>query len=160
MAEMSWPTIHIRAHFIWNENRPELKGDRNENKHHHIAKRMIDRGGRRDVYLGTRECQGYVTPCEFGTGRGYYDDQEGEISYGFMYHGITYADEAILPEDQGKMTVRFWNPTMKQGVIEFIRPEECKHKRHIKKMAIKPFGEGNFTGLNEFSGEAEYDLGE
>ena len=31
----------VRAHFEWNENRPELAGDRNENKHHNNAKRMI-----------------------------------------------------------------------------------------------------------------------
>ncbi len=150
----------VRAHFVWNENRPELKEDRNENKHHNIAKRMIERGGRRDIFLGTRECQGYVTPCEFGTGKGYYDEQEGEIAYGFMYHGITYADEAVLPEDRGMMTVRFWNPTMKKGIVEFAKPEECKYKRHIKKMAVKPFGEGNFTGLHEFSWEGKCELGE
>ena len=34
----------VRAHFEWNENRPELREDRNENKHHNIAKRMIQRG--------------------------------------------------------------------------------------------------------------------
>lgn len=28
----------VRAHFEWNENRPELIADRNENKHHQIAK--------------------------------------------------------------------------------------------------------------------------
>ena len=50
----------VRAHFEWNENRPELAADRNENKHHNIAKRMIARGGRRDIFLGTCECQGYV----------------------------------------------------------------------------------------------------
>lgn len=146
-------SYQVRAHFEWNENRPELAGDRNENKHHNIAKRMIERGGRRDIFLGTRECQGYVTSCEFGAGPGYYDDQEGEIAYGFMYHGITYADEAVLPEDGGMMTVRFWCPVMRKGIIEFIRPEECKEKRHIKGMKIKPFGEGNFTGLQEFEGE-------
>jgi CRISPR-associated protein Cas5d len=26
----------VRAHFEWNDNRPELKADRNENKHHEI----------------------------------------------------------------------------------------------------------------------------
>ena len=46
----------VRAHFEWNMNRPELECDRSENKHHNIAKRMISRGGRRDVFLGTREC--------------------------------------------------------------------------------------------------------
>ena len=52
----------VQAHFEWNENRPELLADRNENKHHEIAKRMIRKGGRRDIFLGTRECQGYVEP--------------------------------------------------------------------------------------------------
>ena len=60
----------VRAHFEWNENRPELVQDRNEHKHHNIARRMIDRGGRRDVYLGCRECQAYVEPCIFNEGIG------------------------------------------------------------------------------------------
>lgn len=141
----------VRGHFEWNENRPELEADRNEHKHHNIAKRMIERGGRRDVFLGVRECQGYVEPCVFGEGESYYDDMQGEISYGFMYHGITYADEAILEDDKNKMTVRFWRPVMKKGgIIEFIRPEQCEEKRHIKEMEIKKFGVQNFTGLMEF----------
>ncbi len=152
----------VRAHFEWNENRPELERDRNEHKHYIIAKRMIARGGRRDVFLGTRECQGYVEPCVFGEGAGAYDDLDGEISYGFMYHGITYADEAVLPEDKGKMTVRFWRPVMlKGGIVEFLRPEECKEKRHIKEMKIKKFGEGSFTGAGESGDEeAEGELAE
>lgn len=144
----------VRAHFEWNENRPELESDRIENKHHNIAKRMIIRGGRRDIFLGSRECQGYVEPCIFGQGDGAYDTQEGEISYGFTYHGITYADEAALPEDKGKMTVRFWNPVMKNGIIEFIRPEQCTEKRHIREMEIKSFGVDHPNcGLQEFVGE-------
>lgn len=142
----------VRAHFEWNENRTELAKDRDENKHHNIARRMIERGGRRDIFLGVRECQGYVEPCEFGQGEGYYDHMEGEVAYGFMYHGITYADEAVLPEDQGQMTVRFWRPRMtKGGIIEFIRPEQCTDKRHIRSMSVKSFGEGQFSGLSEFS---------
>ena len=61
---------HVRAHFVWNENRPELAADRNEHKHYQIAKRMIERGGRRDIFLGTRECQAYVEPCGFADGEG------------------------------------------------------------------------------------------
>ena len=41
----------VQAHFIFNPNRPELSADRNENKHHEIAKRMIQKGGRRDIFL-------------------------------------------------------------------------------------------------------------
>lgn len=52
--------------FEFNLNHPELENDRNEHKHHNIAKRMVARGGRRDVFLGTRECQAFVEPCVFG----------------------------------------------------------------------------------------------
>ena len=44
----------VRAHFEWNWNRPELEQDRNEYKHHEIARRMIRKGGRRDVYHRAR----------------------------------------------------------------------------------------------------------
>ena len=83
----------VRAHFVWNHNRPELEGDHIEHKHHNIAKRMIERGGRRDIFLGTRECQGYVVPCVFGEGAGYYDDNKASLWADV--HGITYADEAF-----------------------------------------------------------------
>lgn len=151
----------VRAHFDWNYNRPELENDRNEHKHHNIAKRMIQRGGRRDIFLGTRECQAYVEPCVFGEGEGYYDDS-GEISYSLMYQSIIYADEAKNDEDRGKMTVCFWNPVMKNGVIDFIPPEECTIKRHIKDMSIKPFGRelNNFVGLEEFEGGESDELAE
>ena len=145
-----------QAHFEWNENRPELIGDRNENKHHNIAKRMIEKGGRRDIFLGARECQGYVEPCEFGSGKGAYDEMP-ELAFGLMYHGITYADEAYSDETKNRMTVRFWYPTMKKGVITFPRPEECTITKTVREnMAIKPFGEdlSNFIGLREF-GEVE-----
>ena len=145
----------VRAHFEWNENRPELASDRNECKHHQIALKMIRKGGRRDIFLGTRECQGYVEPCVFGEGAGAYDDLP-ELSFGLMYHGMTYADEAYSQETQGKMTARFWYPVMKKGVIRFLRPEECPGQKPLREMKIKPFGEvrENFSGLREF-GEVE-----
>ncbi|MGM9647311.1 MAG: type I-C CRISPR-associated protein Cas5c [Eubacteriales bacterium] len=145
----------VRAHFEWNENRPELESDRNENKHHQIALRMIRKGGRRDIFLGTRECQGYVEPCEFGSGKGAYDDLP-ELSFGLMYHGITYADEAYSEETRQKMTARFWYPVMKEGIITFLRPEECPGQKPLRAMEIKPFGTEleNFSGLHEF-GEVE-----
>ena len=141
----------VRAHFEWNENRPELENDRDENKHHQIALRMIRKGGRRDVFLGTRECQGYVEPCEFGSGEGAYDDLP-ELGFGLMYHGITYADEAYSEETQQKMTARFWYPVMKNGVIAFPRPEDCPGQKHLRNMEMKPFGTEleNFSGLREF----------
>lgn len=145
----------VRAHFEWNMNRPELAGDRNENKHHEIAKRMIRKGGRRDIFLGTRECQGYVEPCVYGEGKSWYDDLE-MLTFGLMFHGMTYADEAYSEETQNAMTARFWYPRMVHGEIVFPRPEECTITKKIHEMRVKPFGgdTGNFTGLTEF-GEAE-----
>jgi CRISPR-associated protein Cas5d len=141
----------VRAHFIWNENRPELRADRNENKHHNIAKRMIERGGRRDIFLGTRECQGYVKPCVFGEGAGFYDENFSELGFGLMYHGITYPDEAYSEETQGKLTVRMWHATMKKGgIIQFLPPWECIH-RPVRDMNMKLFGveKQNFSIVTE-----------
>ena len=141
----------VRACFDWNDNRLDLVQDRNENKHHRIAQRMIEKGGRRDVFLGTRECQGYVEPCEFGSGTGAYDSLP-ELSFGLMYHGITYPDEAYSAETQGQMTARFWKPVMKNGVIHFLQPEECPYQKPLRSMGMKPFSFelNNFSGLREF----------
>ncbi len=141
----------VRACFDWNDNRLDLVQDRNENKHHRIAQRMIEKGGRRDIFLGTRECQGYVEPCEFGSGTGAYDSLP-ELSFGLMYHGITYPDEAYSAETQGQMTARFWKPVMKNGVIQFLQPEECPYQKPLRSMGMKPFSFelNNFSGLREF----------
>jgi CRISPR-associated protein Cas5d len=142
----------VRAHFVWNENREDLAADRNENKHYDIAKRMIERGGRRDIFLGARECQGYVEPCSFGEGKGAYDDAD-DLSFGIMVHGITYPDEAVREEEKGKMTVRLWNARMEKGVIRFPQPEQCEIRRILRDAGQKAFINGqNFSGLSEFEG--------
>lgn len=141
----------VRAHFEWNENRPDLADDRNENKHYDIAKRMLERGGRRDIFLGARECQGYVEPCDFDESKGDYDGVN--LSFGIMVHGITYPDEAVREEEKGKMTVRLWNAQMAGGVIRFPRPEDCGIRRILRDAKQKEFVRGeNFSGLEEFEG--------
>lgn len=139
----------VRAHFDWNMNRHNLADDRNENKHHNIAKRMIECGGRRDIFLGTRECQGYVEPCAFNEGIGFYDNY-GEIDFGVMVHGFDYPDETR----QDEMSVRLWkNVVMKDGRITFPLPFEDSPeivRRFIKQMKKKEFIHGeNFLGLDE-----------
>ena len=114
---------------------------------------MILKGGRRDIFLGTRECQAYVEPCNFGDGAGAYDDVN-ELAFGVMYHGITYPDEFYSSETKDCMTVRFWRPVMKKGVIDFIRPEECTATKRIHPMKMKIFEDKkNFSGLDEFEQE-------
>jgi len=125
---------HVRCHFEFNMNRPDLAYDRNEHKHHNILKRSLAVGGRRDIFLGTRECQAYVEPCDFHEGEGYYDHYP-EIPIGNMVHGISYPDET----GRDKMEIRLWNPVMKNGIISFIRPEECTLVRTVTDMKPKHF---------------------
>ncbi len=125
----------VKAHFEWNEHRPELAGDRIDGKHFNIAQRMLEKGGRQDIFLGVRDCQGYVEPCQFGESEGAYDDID-ELGFGLMFHGFDYPDETGKDE----LVSRFWYATMCHGELVFPRPEECEIKRFIRKMAPKKFG--------------------
>jgi CRISPR-associated protein Cas5d len=128
----------VRAHFEWNSHRADLRGDQVDGKHHTIAKRMLDRGGRQDIFLGTRDCQGYVEPCEFGSGAGVHDDA-GELSFGVMFHGFDYPDET----GTGELHARFWKPTMVNGRIQFERPDaDSMIRKFVRPMNVKPFGIG------------------
>jgi len=124
----------VRAHFEWNTHRPELELDRNVAKHMDIARRSIARGGRQDIFLGTRDCQGYVEACTFGEGTGAYDNS-GELGYGLTFHGFGYPDET----GEKTLTARFWMPTMRDGVIAFPRPEECQIAKVVRDMQPKSF---------------------
>ena len=139
----------VRAHFERNEHRRELIHDWNEHKHHNIAKRMIERGGRRDIFIGTRECQGYVEPCVFGDGEGFYEGY-GELNFGVMVHGFDYPDETGKDE----MSVRLWKSAkMENGYIRFPLPNDDSPeilRRLIKPMKAKKFKDKlNFSGLDE-----------
>ena len=135
----------VQVHFEWNEHRPELDYDRVDGKHFEIARRMLARGGRQDIFLGTRDCQGYVEPCTFGEGEGAYDALD-ELAFGLMFHGFDYPDET----GESMLHSRFWRPVMKHGVIEFPRPENCCIRKEVRPMKPKLFEQGrNFSGLQE-----------
>ncbi|RXZ80621.1 type I-C CRISPR-associated protein Cas5 [Paenibacillaceae bacterium] len=140
----------VKCHFEFNMNRPDMLHDRNEEKHHNILKRSLKAGGRRDIFLGARECQAYVEPCVYDEGKGFYDDAE-EIPLGNMVHGINYPDET----GRDQMEVRLWNPVMRSGIIQFIRPEACEQIRPIGAMKAKHFGAVNVTSADELLGELE-----
>ena len=124
----------VQAHFEWNKFRKELTGDRIDGKHYEMAQRAIEKGGRQDIFLGTRDCQGYVAPCQFGAGDGKYDD-DPELSWGLMFHGFDYPDEIGKPE----FWARFWIPRMMKGVISFDLPGDCKVRKFIREMHPKLF---------------------
>jgi CRISPR-associated protein Cas5d len=125
----------VQAHFIWNEAQPDLAKDRIEGKHFAIARRMLDRGGRQDIFLGTRDCQGYVEPCELGSGPGELD-AAGELGFGMMFHGFDYPDET----GGNELQARFWIPKLINGVLQFPRPEECTIRKVVRGMTPKRFG--------------------
>ncbi|GIQ65808.1 type I-C CRISPR-associated protein Cas5 [Paenibacillus cisolokensis] len=133
----------VRAHFEFNPHREDLVHDRNEHKHHNISKRALQAGGRRDIFLGTRECQGYVEPCVFGEGAGFYD-QTPEIDFGIMVHGINYPDETGRQERE----TRLWRAKMEYGIIRFIRPEDCTLIRKTGEGTIKPFDTSNIQPVD------------
>jgi CRISPR-associated protein Cas5d len=131
----------VLAHFEWNKQRPDLAYDRNENKHHCIARRNVEQGGRRDIFLGTRECQAYVEPCVFGEGAGFYDDY-GTLDFGVMLHGFDYPDEI----GNNELNVRLWRQEMVNGVIKFTDPRSIELRRNIREYgsaySFKHFEEG------------------
>ncbi|QMT30553.1 type I-C CRISPR-associated protein Cas5c [Alysiella filiformis] len=127
----------VEAYFTWNENWDELKEDRIAGKHMAIAQRMLERGGRQDVFLGARDCQGYVAPCTFGDGQGFYDDIDN-LDFGLMFHSFGY------PEETGKneLISRFWAANMAHGIVEFpsVHDSGSLKTRFIREMKPeKPF---------------------
>lgn len=136
----------VQAHFTWNEYWQELKDDRNLGKHMAIAKRMLEHGGRQDIFLGTRDCQGYVEPCEFGSpsrdGKAGFFDGYGNLDFGLMFHSFGYPEETGKPE----LVSRFWMANMQDGVIEFPSIDDTEGRlktRFIRKMQPeKPFKRG------------------
>lgn len=151
----------VRAHFEWNLHRPELVEDRNIGKHAAVARRMLDRGGRQDVFLGTRDCQGYVEPCKFGEGEGAYDSA-GEVGYGLMFHGFDYPDETGMNESrEGELQARFWRPTMRDGVVRFPRPEDCTVRKFVRAMTAKLFvKDKNLMGVDAEAAGLDLEVGD
>ena len=138
----------VLAHFEWNMHRPELVNDRIDGKHFQIAQRTLLRGGRQDIFLGTRDCQGYVGPCQFSEGQSHYDNVD-EVAYGLMFHSFGYPDET----GNNMLVTRFWRPVMKEGVIDFTRPDdETNIIKEVRTMQTKKFGEStNFQKVeNEY----------
>jgi len=123
----------IQAHFEWNKYREDLAEDRDLDKHWHVAQRMVEKGGRQDIFLGTRECQGYVEPCAFGEGQGDYDGSD-ELAYGLMFHGFDYPDEI----GKNELHSRFWRPVMQNGIVIFQRPEDCTVRKFVREMIPSP----------------------
>lgn len=111
----------IKFHFEWNLNRPDLKEDRNLKKHEEMMKRALELGGRKDVFLGTREC--FATIDKISEGRyiltpSYYKNET--IKLGIMFQSFDY------PTSKNEKLKAYYTATeMVNGIIRFKPNKEC-----------------------------------
>lgn len=130
----------VQFHFEWNLNRTDLSEDRNEIKHEQIILRSLSKGGKRDIFLGTRECTGYIeklTEEQFLSAKSYYEGEK--ISFGIMFHSFIYPDEMVQNSQNRKLISNFTNISMDSGQIDFIRPEDCKINHALSDYGFKIF---------------------
>jgi CRISPR-associated protein Cas5d len=142
---LSEPEYEVRAHFEWNLNREDLKHDRIDGKHYNVAKRMLEKGGRRDIFLGTRECQGYVEPVEYGVKPSYYERQS-EVHLELMFHSFIY------PSLSGNKTLEavFHRPVMRSGEVLVENDKNVLPRKLIKPMEYAIL---QTSGIHEFANE-------
>ncbi len=130
------PSYQVEGRIEWNLWRPEFAKDRNMEKHIAIFRRALENGGRRDIFLGSRECQALIEPCKFGEGASAYDGT-GEIPFGAMFHSFGYPDET----GTDVLEKRIWPAVcMKDGIIDFPAPgDHCLSVETVRPMKAKRF---------------------
>lgn len=111
----------MKFHFLWDETRVDLTYDRNSKKHEAIMERSIIRGGRRDIFLGTRECVAtaeHLTEQEYEKAESYYSNQI--LNMGIMFQEFEY------PTIKGQsLKSYFANTILDKGVIRYSSKETC-----------------------------------
>ncbi|RLV28211.1 type I-C CRISPR-associated protein Cas5 [Streptococcus iniae] len=126
----------VKFHFIWNENRPDLSQDRLPNKHEAIMARSLKKGGRRDVFLGTRECMGLVDEIsqeDYEEAESYYKDLS--IDFGIMFHSFAYPIDKSQP-----LKSYFTKTVMENGIVRFKEQTDCEIENVLSSYAFKPAG--------------------
>ena len=88
------------------------------------------------MFLGKRECVAYIKECNFDDEKSYYDDRQ-EIDFGIMFHSFIYP----TPQDK-HLKANLSHIIMKNGVIEYERPENCKLHRVVREMEYTPTLQG------------------
>lgn len=141
----------IKVHFEWNMQRVDLEQDRDEKKHEQIFLRSLKRGGRRDLFLGTRECIAhidYIRESDFETAVTPFEGTN--ISFGIMFHSFEYpGDPNNRGEDDSKLRSNFTTVVMKNGRVDFLRPEECEIHHQLNNYKVKRFDISSIRQVNE-----------
>lgn len=125
----------VEAHFEWSGKEPD---DENFGKHLDVFRRSLEAGGRRDVFLGLRECTAIVEPIDTK-----FDDlkpqtkfdavvaeqytawkETGQIgltmAIGIMFHGWKWAPE----KKDGTDIPIYFNAMVNNGVLEYPHPDD------------------------------------
>ena len=127
------PEYLVKFHFEWNLDREDLVDDRNIKKHEAIMERSLKKGGRRDIFLGTRECYAFVEKIdneEYENAKSFYDGQS--LSFGIMFSEFIYPTEP-----GGELVSCFTETSMVDGVITFKDSKDCEIKNTLDTYSFK-----------------------
>lgn len=116
----------IEAHFKWSGKEPN---DENLGKHLDIFRRSLEAGGRRDVYLGTRECSAIVEPI----GQSFDDfvkewrqtNSGLDLDVGMMFYGWEWG-----AGNEGTDNPTFCKAQVRRGVLEYPHPDDPEQIIH------------------------------
>lgn len=117
----------IKFHFEWDMTRGDLAEDRKLLKHEEIMERSLELGGRRDSFLGTRECVGYIeaiTEDEYENAQTYFDNET--IDFGIIFHSYSYPKNKNMP-----LVAHYTNTIMKNGIVTFKSKNDCEISNKI-----------------------------
>lgn len=141
----------LKFHFEWNEKRIDMQSDFDEKKHQEILIRSLKRGGRRDVFLGIRECVGYIdylNEKKYARAKTVFENEKR--SFGLQFYSFIYPDEnKNLKEGKGSLISCFSNVIVEDGCIKFCRPEECIVQHELSAKKVKTFGFGMLTKVED-----------
>lgn len=140
----------IKFHFEWNTNRGELEFDRDRKKHEQILLRSMQRGGRRDIFLGTRECIGHIERIRESEYMAAKSPFKGEnISFGIMFHSFVYPGETYNKDAENVLMANFCPINMADGIISFPEPKDCNIKHNLGSYTIRDFNKTNMMSVEK-----------
>ncbi len=133
----------VEAHFEWSGKTPE---DQNFPKHWDIFRRSLETGGRRDVFLGTRECTAvvgpeYVLPLDRPPKYRGFDEIASSCKSGLCLHvGLMFHSWDWGTAKDGFDTPCFFIGEVKNGVLEYPHPED---RERVIRQRFKKRGKSN-----------------
>ncbi|VEJ36342.1 CRISPR-associated protein Cas5, subtype I-C/DVULG [Aedoeadaptatus ivorii] len=144
----------VKFHFEWNMARKDLDKDRDEIKHTQILLRSLERGGRRDIFLGTRECLGYIERLRREEYEALASPYEGQqLDFGTAFHSFNYPKS----EEKGEsLTANFDRVQLINGILSFRRPEDTEIHHAVTDYQIPDLAGDSIETADETLHQPEY----